>query len=224
MKIKILTCFSLLLLSFISIADDQSPKTAQDILDNVRKDLTSLSAEFVQFEIDANENISEKIGGQVWLDTPNKFKWEYAEPAPQLIVANGKEVWIFDEDLDQVTIKKQESTKNPIYVLLNKQETEENFELTLLAEISMHDKGDKESHYNWIEMTPKNPGDDVKKVWLGVENNKLKVIKLKNQFDNIVVFEFNNILRNPKLETGFFTFVVPKGVDVIREAGFSAEF
>ena len=219
MKIKLLTGFAFVVLSTICIADDNVETNAEILLDDIRKDLTALNANFTQYEIDANDNVSEKLGGQVWLKTPNKFKWEYAEPAPQLISANGESVWIYDEDLDQVTIKKQQNTQNPIYVLLNKQETEKNFNLKLLAKV----EGNKEGE-NWIEMTPKTPGDDIKTVWLGIDDNNLKVIKLKNQMDNIVIFEFENIIKNPELAEGFFTFEVPKGIDVIQDSGFSSEF
>ena len=219
MKIKLITVFSIVILSTITIADENIENNAQILLDDIRKDLTSLNASFLQYEIDANEKVSEKLGGQVWLQTPNKFKWEYAEPSPQLILANGEMVWIYDEDLEQVTIKKQQNTQNPIYVLLNKKDTEENFDLALLAK----EKDQKEEEH-WIEMTPKNPGEDIKKVWLGIEDNNLRVIKLKNQMDNIVIFEFANIIKNPELAEGYFTFDVPKGVDVIQDSGFTAEF
>lgn len=219
MKIKLLTGFALIVLSVLCMADENVEANAQSILDDIRKDLTSLNANFVQYEIDANENVSEKLGGQVWLKTPNQFKWEYEEPSPQLILANGESVWIYDEDLEQVTIKKQQSTQNPIYVLLNKKQTEDNFNLELL-EIN---EDNKEGEH-WIEMTPKKPGDDIKKVWLGVDNNNLKMIKLKNQMDNIVIFEFENIIKNPELAEGFFTFDIPEGIDVIRDSGFSSEF
>jgi len=219
MKIKLFTTFILLVLSVISYAEENKEVTAQSLLDEIRKDLTALNASFLQYEIDANDIMSEKLGGQVWLQTPNKFKWEYAEPAPQLILANGETVWVYDEDLEQVTVKKQESTQNPIYVLLNKEQTEKNFDMALLAK-----EKDQLEQQNWIEMTPKNPGEDIKKVWLGIENNNLRVIKLKNQMDNIVIFEFANIVRNPDLKEGYFTFDIPKGVDVIQDSGFNSEF
>jgi len=219
MKIKLLTCFAILALSAVSVADDHKQPNAESLLDDIRKDLTALNAQFVQYEVDANDNVSEKLKGFVWLKSPNKFKWEYSEPAPQLILANGELVWIYDEDLEQVTIKQQQNSQNPIYVLLNKQDTEDNFELKLLDKAEGYQEGE-----NWIEMTPKKPGEDIKVVWLGIQNNDLRVIKLKNQMDNIVIFEFDKIIKNPDLAEDFFTFDIPEGIDVIRDSGFSSEF
>ncbi|MFK8013519.1 MAG: outer membrane lipoprotein chaperone LolA [Marinicellaceae bacterium] len=216
MKIKMPVFIAIFALSFAIKAEETE---AQNLLNEIRKDLTSLQANFEQYEIDMNDNESEKLTGQVWLQTPNQFKWQYAEPSPQLILANGETVWIYDEDLEQVSIKEQENTQNPIYVLLNKNDTQENFELRLLDK-----KEEKNQDLEWLEMTPKNPGEDIKKVWLGISDNTLKVIKLKNQMDSIVIFEFENTVRNPALAEGFFTFEVPQGVDVIRNTGLSAEF
>lgn len=203
-----------LFLCQVSIAQDSLTK-ANQILDNVRKDLTAMSADFEQYETDANERMSEKSTGKMWLNFPNQFKWEYLSPAPQLIVANGEQVWIYDEDLDQVTIKRQQSTQNPIYILLNKQETEKNYTLEFLA---------SDGTIQWISMLPKVPSDEIKQVWLGIVDDKIRVLKLKNQLDNIVAFEFDNIKKNPQLTDDFFTFTPPEGVDVISDNDINGAF
>ena len=219
MKTKFST-IALLFLSLCAQAGEKSKKlTAESLLDNLRKDLNALQADFVQFEIDVNNNESEKSSGKVWLQAPNKFKWQYEKPQPQLIVASGKTVWIYDEDLEQVIIKSQKSKQNPIYVLLDKKRTEENYTAKLVAK----DKTDNTT-MKWVSLNPKKPSEDVKIVWLGLENNQLKVLKLQNQLDNIVVFEFNTIKKNPKLDENFFNFTPPKGTDIMREDMINPEF
>jgi outer membrane lipoprotein carrier protein len=193
--------------------------SAKQILDNVRNDLHALSAEFIQYEIDPNDQISEQSSGHMWLSSPNQFKWVYENPAPQLIIANGDKVWIYDEDLDQVTIRQQDSTQNPLYVLLNKAQTEDNY---IIENAQSEDRQDKK--INWISLTPKAPSDEIKQVWVGVLENNIKILKLKNQLDNIVVFEFNQMLKNPLLSEDFFTFNVPDGVDVISDDALNSEF
>jgi outer membrane lipoprotein carrier protein len=188
------------------------------LLDEVRKDLSSLSANFEQYEINAADITSEKSTGKVWLKTPDQFKWEYQKPIPQLIVASGKKVWIYDEDLEQVTIKRQNSKQNPIYVLLDKQQTEANYI------IGMEQQKADTNKMKWVKLLPKEPSDEVKVVWLGVKNNNLTILKLKDQLDNIVVFEFNKIKRNPKIEADFFEFKIPKGTDVLSEIDQIGEF
>lgn len=216
MKNKFKLVFALLFISSMLIAAE-TKVTADQILDNVRKDLNSLEAGFVQYETDADGIRSEDSTGKVWLNAPNQFKWEYQKPIPQLIVADGKQVWVFDEDLEQVTIKQQNSQQNPIYVLLNKEQTQENYTVSLVNKVDT-------DTLQWIQMLPKKPNDDVKVVWLGIEKNNLVSLKLQNQLDNVVVFEFLNVKRNPQLSDGFFDFKVPKGVEVLRDGIDIGEF
>ncbi len=219
MKTK--SIYLLILLMFVSSihAADKPEKKANKLLDKVRKDLVSLSADFEQYEKDVNGNISEKSLGKVWLKAPNQFKWEYQKPVPQLIIANGQHVWIYDEDLEQVTVKQQHNKQNPIYVLLNKKLTEDNYTLSLVPQ----EKGKKQD-IQWISMIPKTPSDEVKIVWVGIKDKKLAVLKLQNQMDNIVIFEFNNMKRNPQLDDGYFTFNIPQGIDVIQDTAKIGEF
>lgn len=208
MKIKTILFSLFLSMSQMAIADDN----ANEILDQVRKDLTSMSADFEQYQIDDNQRMSEITTGKMWLNEPNQFKWEYIDPAPQLIVANGKKIWIFDEDLEQVTIKQQDNTQNPIYVLLNKEQTEINYFIE-----NWQDGADSQG-IQWVSLTPKVPNDEIKQVWLGLSDNSIRVLKFKNQLDNIDVFMFNNVIRNPELPDDFFTFTPPDGIDIISDA------
>ena len=204
---------TILFIMFIAMSQTVlSMGNANDLLDQVRKDLNSMSANFEQYDIDVNDRASEITSGKMWLSAPNQFKWEYISPAPQLIVANGEKVWIYDEDLEQVTIKQQDSTQNPIYVLLNKEQTDKNYI------IETWDSDTDNQGINWISLTPKLPSDEIKQVWLGVSENNIKVLKLKNQLDNIVVFEFNDVIRNPEMPDDFFTFTPPEGIDIISDA------
>ena len=118
--------------------------SAEQILDNVRKDLHTLSAEFIQYEIDPNDRMSEQSTGHMWLSSPDQFKWVYNTPAPQLIIANGDRIWIYDEDLEQVTIRQQDSTQNPLYVLLNKQQTEENYFIEIVQSADQQGEQDQQ--------------------------------------------------------------------------------
>lgn len=227
MKKTLLLLLSSLLFFSTSMAADKSAKKAIKLLDKVRKDLVSLSADFRQYELDANQRQSESSYGKVWLQTPNKFKWRYLKPVEQLISANGQQIWVYDADLEQVTLKQQRNSQNPIYVLLSKEQTEKNYSLQL-QELSKEEKKlskkDKADTIQWINMQPKRANEDVKQVWLGVLNTTLAVLKFKDQMDNTVVFEFSSVLRNPELQDDFFTFMVPKGVDVIRDSADIGEF
>ena len=194
-------------------AESSSQEQAKSILQTLRQDLTSLSADFQQQEIDINQNESEVSSGKVWLNSPNQFRWEYINPAPQLIVANGEQVWIYDEDLEQVTIKPQDSSANPIYVLLDDSKTDKNYQAELIKVSPIEEEND----YSWIELTPKNQNDEVKQIWLGVEDNMIRVLQIRNQMENNVVFKFSNTTRNPEIKSDLFNFSVPEGTDILME-------
>ena len=204
--------FTLALILLTTLSNATSEQQAIDLLNKVRNDLNSLSANFDQYEIFEDDIIGEASSGKVWLNSPNQFKWEYIDPAPQLIIADGSQVWIYDEDLEQVTIKQQDTKQNPIYVLLSKQDMESNYTLTI------EENKDQESSMTWVLMQPKEDSDEIKLVWLGIQKDQLAVIKLQNQMDNIVVFEFNDINKNPEIEEGFFSFVAPEGTDIIQDS------
>ena len=105
----------IVLLLFVLVGVDAqqvepTPKTITvdplQLLSDVREDLSGLKATFVQYEL---INGSEKVDintGLVWMKSPDRFRWHYKDPIEQLIIADGKQVWVYDEDLEQVTVKK----------------------------------------------------------------------------------------------------------------------
>ncbi|MCF6300388.1 MAG: outer membrane lipoprotein chaperone LolA [Proteobacteria bacterium] len=168
--------------------------------------LVFLKADFIQYELKEDNSRIDENRGSVWMSAPNKFRWHYLLPMEQLIIADGDKVWVYDEDLEQVTVKPQDNELNPIYVLINGDKSDHYYETKYES---------SEGAGTWISMTPTKRSDEVKTVWLKIENKQLKTIKLVNHFDQVIVFEFKNIERNVKIPDEMFHFEVPKGVDVI---------
>lgn len=182
----------------------------QAILAEVRKDLVSLRADFIQYELTQDEKRLDVNSGLVWMKSPSLFRWEYQQPFEQLIVADGTQVWVYDEDLDQVTVKEQNNNLNPIYVIINDELSKKHYDIVF--EMTKDD-------VDWISLTPKVKSDDVKYVWLAVQNNLVQQIRVFNHFDQIMIFEFDNIKKNQELDEKLFKFDPPEGVDVIRALG-----
>ena len=212
----------MLLLSFLAtyaLAQDDNTETAsaqataevkpdpQQILDVVRQDLSTLVADFYQYELMEGNTRQEENIGMVWMAAPDKFRWHYKKPYEQLIVADGEKVWVYDEDLEQVTVKAQSNNLNPIYVILNKDLSTQHYDMR-------YEILDKDKH--WISLTPKEPSEEVKEVWLGVVENELQTIKMINPFEQTLVFEFTKMKRNGDVPAELFVFTVPEGVDVIE--------
>jgi outer membrane lipoprotein carrier protein len=206
-----LTLWAFLVVS-VSHADEETIETKKphEILAEIRKDLSSLQAEFLQYELGQGGEKLEINSGLVWMKSPSMFRWEYQQPIEQLIVADGEQVWVYDEDLEQVTVKAQNNNLNPIYVIINDELSQQHYDIAFEK---------NEQGFDWISLTPKIPSDDVKYVWLATENSLVKQIKVFNHFDQIMVFEFSGIKKNPKLAANLFEFVPPEGVDVIKALG-----
>ena len=193
-----------------SVEKTAQPKIKPDpqaILDVVRQDLNTLTANFYQYELIEGNARQEENQGLVWMSTPDKFRWHYKQPYEQLIIADGEKVWVYDEDLEQVTVKEQSNNLNPIYVILNKELSAQHYDMR-------YEIQDKQKH--WISLTPKQPSEEVKEVWLGVEGQQLKTIKMINPFEQTLVFEFSDVKRNSDVSADLFVFNVPEGVDVIE--------
>lgn len=189
---------------------ETSNKNPEKLLSEVRQDLSALQAEFIQYEQSPDNRQLDVNTGLVWMQSPSYFRWEYQEPYEQLIVADGEQVWVYDEDLEQVTVKQQDNSINPIYVIINEELSKKHYELSF--------EGHSEQ-IDWLRLTPLNDSDEVKYVLLGVKDKLVQQIKVYNQFEQIMVFEFRQIRKNPTLADHLFTFEVPEGVDVIRALG-----
>ena len=188
----------------------QGAKDPLVILASVRQDLSTLKADFIQYELSQDNEKLDINSGQVWMQSPAHFRWEYKEPIEQLIVADGSQVWVYDEDLEQVTVKRQDNNLNPIYVIINDELSEQHYAINYVT---------TDKQVDWISLTPRENSEEVKFVWLAVENNSITTIKVFNQFDQVMVFEFHQILKNPELDSALFEFTPGEGVDVIQALG-----
>lgn len=177
------------------------------LLQGVREGLTALQATFLQYELVEGNQKVDPNSGRVWMQSPDKFRWHYLDPIEQLIVADGKQVWVYDEDLEQVTVKAQSNQLNPIYVIINDDKSQQHYDI----KHEIQNQG-----IDWISLTPKKANDEVKTVWLAIKDQQVKQIKVVNNFSQTMVFEFNEIKKNPDFGKDLFTFVPPEGVDVVQ--------
>lgn len=199
----------ILLLAFQSAWAEttDSHEKAETLLSSVRQDLSALQAQFKQYELIEDGRKVDENSGSVWMQSPDLFRWHYKTPYEQLIVADGEQVWVYDEDLQQVTVKSQENNLNPIYVLINKELSDLHYDIVYERQ---------EDGLDWVSLTPKEDSNEVKNVWLALAGSELKMIKVNNQLDQTMVFEFSEIVRNPKLADDLFSFTPPEGVDVVQ--------
>ena len=172
--------------------------------------LDSFSAEFTQKLFDADQAMQEESSGVLRVQRPNRFNLEYRQPYYQLYIADGKDLYFYDKDLEQVTIKAQEGIleNTPAMLLSNPSKLDQLYHVKPLGE---------EDGLFWYELTPKEPGGSFDRINLAFKNNELRIMELLDSFNQTTRLMFKNIQRNPDLNPKLFHFTPPKGVDVIRQ-------
>jgi len=173
-------------------------------------DVKSLRADFEQTVTDSKGKIIQDAKGTFVLQRPGKFRWDYRAPYPQLIVADGRKLWIYDPDLEQVTVKQLDSVLGgtPAQLLSGARFPQQDFTVISLGTRNALD---------WVELTPKASEKDFEKVQLGFDQRDLRMMTVTDNFGNTTHLKFNNLQRNPSVEASTFVFTPPKGVDVVGE-------
>jgi outer membrane lipoprotein carrier protein len=172
--------------------------------------LQGLQAQFRQVLSDRSGRQIDEASGVLAIRRPDRFRWDYRDPYEQVIVADGSRVWLYDRDLEQVTVRKLDDTLSatPAMLLSGEGNLEDNFTVTGVA---------KEGSVEWVEMTPKRSDTDFKSVRLGFEGQTLRFMELADKLGQTTQLEFTQVERNPVLDPSRFTFSVPPGADVIGD-------
>lgn len=183
---------------------------ARDDLDAFTRDLKGLQGTFAQQVFDAQGRRKEASSGSVALSAPKLFRWEYLKPYPQLIVADGAKVWIFDPDLKQVTVRSQgaEEQNSPLAVLTDPRKLDQSFAIT---------EAGRDGGLEWLELAPKRKGNaGFERARLGFDGNALAKMTIVDSLGQRTEIAFAGWKRNPKFAATTFRFSPPKGVDVVQ--------
>jgi outer membrane lipoprotein carrier protein len=166
--------------------------------------------QFEQKIFDQNRKLLQQSSGLLAFSRPGKFRWSYVKPYAQLIVGDGSKVWIYDEDLKQVTVKKLDQAlgSTPAALLAGNNEAMRAFKLS--------DKGAKDG-LEWLEALPRDKEGGFERIRMGFGSSGLEVMELVDSFGQTTVLKFGSLERNPKLDPGLFRFSPPKGADVIGD-------
>jgi len=183
---------------------------ARDRLDAFLAGLTRLEAQFRQVLLDTEGRAADESTGTVYLQRPGRFRWDYREPFPQLIVADGETIWLYDPDLAQVTARKQDLalSSTPAALLASDRPVDESFRVTELPP--------EEDGSTWLALEPREAGSSFEGIRVGFDASGLKAMELKDGFGQTTRLEFSEIQRNPQLASDLFRFTPPEGVDVIQ--------
>ena len=167
-------------------------------------------ADFEQKVFDRERKLVQQSKGSFSFLRPGRFRWSYAQPYAQLIVGDGARVWIYDQDLNQVTVRAMARAlgSTPAALLAGAADVERAFELS--------DAGVRDG-LEWLEAKPREREAGFERIRLGMGPAGVQAMELMDHFGQTTVLRFSNIVRNPPLEASAFRFVPPKGADVLGE-------
>jgi outer membrane lipoprotein carrier protein len=170
----------------------------------------SARATFTQTVRDKDGATVQTASGKLVFARPGKFRWEYEKPYQQVIVGDGQKLWVYDKDLNQVTVKKMEGAlgSSPAALLAGSNDIEKYYNLDA--------KGPK-SGLDWLEAYPRDEDSMFSKVRMGFKGNTLDTMELYDQMGQVTVIRFAKLQRNPKLADNLFSFTAPAGADVIED-------
>jgi len=200
--------FAFLILSFNALADGISDLNA--FVNNI----SSMSSEFSQVVLDKKGLKLQDVEGVMLFKRPNKFRWDYLKPYQNQIISDGDRLFMYDQDLRQVSINPiaKVAGSTPLLIIAGKN-IEKYFTLR-----NIEDQVANEMNQNikWVEAVPKEEGAGFSKVILGLTENKLSVMKIVDAFEHTTTISFKNAKYNVSLVDNDFLFKLPTGVDVVQ--------
>lgn len=182
---------------------------ALERLQSFHREVQNFEAKFEQQVVGPENEVLQQSGGDVWLQRPDRFRWDYRQPYPQLIVGDGSRVWIYDSELEQVTVKALDRAVGsaPALVLSGGRDLKESFELRELP---------PRDGLQWVELTPVAAEADFQRVEVGF-GEALQRMVLHDNFGQTTRIRFREVRLNQRLKPGLFRFEVPDGADVVGD-------
>ncbi len=166
--------------------------------------------EFEQRQIKDGGKISTPASGTFMFARPGKFIWTYLKPYEQVLQADGDKLYIYDKDLNQVTIKKLGNAlgSSPAAILFGSNDLEQNFSLKEAA---------PKDGVEWLEATPKTRDSTFELIRIGLRGGVPIAMELRDSFGQISALVFKKFEKNPTISADQFKFVAPKGADVFNQ-------
>jgi outer membrane lipoprotein carrier protein len=167
-------------------------------------------ATFQQSVVAKGAREAQQSSGAFTFQRPGRFRWSYEKPYEQLIVGDGAKLWIYDRDLNQVIVRRQDATlgASPAALLAGDNALERNFEIT--------DAGAADG-LELIEARPRAAEAGIERVRIGFRDNLPRTMELRDTLGNVTTLTFDAFERNVKLDPAQFAFAPPKGADVVGE-------
>lgn len=208
LKIAISACLTAgLLMASTAHADDSARAALKHFVDGVH----TLQADFKQVQTDDNGRVVKSQSGQMWLSRPGKFRWSYDKPYKQLIVCDSHKIWVYDPDLQQVTVRsaKQALTGSPAALLTQRAALSDAFTLQ---------NGGSDNGLQVVRLIPKSKDSDYKSIELSLRKGVPVRMVFHDQLGDTIDVSFSNVRTNVPVAADTYRFKPPAGVTVVGSA------
>jgi len=198
----------LLLVAQLAYGEISGADEGRRLVDEFVNDVTTFQGRFEQALIDADGQVVEKTTGMLELQRPGQFRWSYIEPYEQWLVADGVNIWSYDVDLAQVTVKPQaEALANTPALLLG-------------GSAGALDQFDYEGSYvetvtTWVRLAPKHTDSGFLRVELGFVADTLSRMVFFDNLEQTTLIALDEVAVNEPIDPARFEFVIPEDVDVV---------
>lgn len=171
-------------------------------------DMTTLQGRFEQSLVDADGEVIERTSGTLQIQRPGQFRWRYKEPYEQVLVADGLNIWSYDVDLAQVTVKPQQDAlaNTPALLLGGSADAMQQFE---------NEGSYVEAGTTWVRLRPKNTDSGFLRVELGFRDERLYRMVFFDSLKQTTLVALHDVALNVPFEPGEFEFQIPDDVDVV---------
>ena len=201
--LRVLLLFGVAITAITVRADDTAPLI--EYLNN----LHSYSANFAQQRFDETGALLETAEGDCSIERPGRFRWNYREPYRQVIVSDSSKLWIYDEDLAQVTVNQviAGTPGTPAELLSTQFDVATRYTVAHLGPLE---------GYDWYRLHPKDAKTQFQEVELGFADHEIKAMRLKDNLGQTTLLHFDAVERNAPMAQTLFQFTPPAGVDVVE--------
>ena len=211
--ILIRSCFAAALMVLVTstvLGADESQDEGRQMIDRFLEDVVTISGRFEQQLVDADNIVIESSSGTLDISRPGRFRWSYFDPYQQMLIADGLNIWSYDVDLEQVTVKPQDDAlgSTPALLLGGTADVLEEFDYVG----SFADRGTL-----WVRLRPKNTDNGFSKVELGFTEERLSRMLFEDNLGQTSLIALFDVAFNEEIDEDVFNFTPPQGVDVVGQ-------
>ena len=198
--------------SAVAVGDDDP---GLRLVENFVSDVNTLQGEFEQALVDVYGDVVESTTGTLEIARPSQFRWTYTEPYEQWLIADGLNIWSYDLDLEQITVKPQADAlaNTPALLLGGSEDALDQFEYG-------GSRVDEET--TWVRLMPLDSDSGFLRVELGFVDGQLARMAFYDHLEQTTLVELANVRTNEPIDPSRFEFMAPDGVDIVGNPALAA--